>query len=99
MTTTHRTGLVPGAKRVLRDRVGLWPLLEARNRVLLGRHLPAWRRFENAEVRRLQAEIGELGPVLVTVVTPTYRRPEQLVASVESALAQTVTDLRVVVVD
>ena len=87
------------AKRGLRDTFGLWPLFEARNRALLGHRLPALRRFEDREVSRLSKQVGPLDETLVSTVMPTYKRPELLVKAIESALAQTVTDQRVIVVD
>lgn len=93
------SGTARRARRALRASFGLWPLHEARNRAVLGHRVPALRRFEDAEVRRLTAVAG--GPVSADVVTvmPTYRRADLLVQAVRSALAQTVADHRVVVVD
>jgi PST family polysaccharide transporter len=85
-------------KRVLRRRFGWLPLYELRNRVLLAHTVPKVWRFENAEVSRLRTLIPPT-PALVTTVIPTYRRPEQLCAAVQSALDQTVRDHRVIVVD
>lgn len=99
MTTTQRGRLSAAVRRRLRARFGLWPLHEARNRLVLGPRLPALRRFEEAEVARLRAEIGQREPTLVATVMPTYRRPDLLPAAVESALAQTVGDNLVIVVD
>lgn len=86
-------------KKALRSRYGLWPMLEMRNKLTMGARVPALRRFESAEVTRLATQIGPLAPSLVAVVLPTYRRPELLREAVASALAQTVTDLRLIVVD
>lgn len=47
---------------------------------------------------RLRTSVGP-APATVATVIPTYRRPELLRAAVESALAQTVTDHLVIVVD
>ncbi len=90
--------MLSGIKRQLRARVGLWPLLELRNRALLGPRVPGLRRFESSEVRRLRAVVG-LPSALVVTVIPTFRRPHQLYSAVRSALAQTVTDHVVIVVD
>lgn len=95
---TGLTGLTK-AKKALRSTFGLWPMYEVRNRLTLGARVPALRRFETAEAARLAAHIGPLDPTLVAVVMPTYRRPELLREAVASALAQTVTDLRLIVVD
>ncbi|MGI8693478.1 MAG: glycosyltransferase family 2 protein [Geodermatophilaceae bacterium] len=90
--------MLTSVKRQLRARVGLWPLLELRNRAVLGRRVPGLRRFETAEVRRLRADVGVPTALVVTVI-PTFRRPQQLRCAVRSALAQTIQDHRVIVVD
>lgn len=87
------------ARSRLRARYGLWPLLELRNRVLHGPATAWWWIVETREVARLRRELGPLPQALVTTVVPTFRRPELLVSAVSSALAQTVTDHLVVVVD
>jgi glycosyltransferase involved in cell wall biosynthesis len=68
------------------------------NKVMIGRSAVALRRFEDAEVGRLARQLT-LPPVRVAVVTATYRRPELLLSAVRSALAQTVRDIVVIVVD
>ena len=92
----ERAGVSAGVRRVLRDRFGIWPMHEVKTKVLLGRHVRALRRFEDAEVARLRRP---LPMPLVTTVIPTYKRPRLLVPAVESALAQTIADQLVVVVD
>jgi hypothetical protein len=92
-----------GLRRRIKDelnlRIGWHVLFEARNKIRLGpRALLVNRRLENAEVRRLRAATAR-PPALVATVIPTHRRPEQLRAAVASALAQTVTDQIVIVVD
>lgn len=89
-------------KKALRARIGWLPPYEWRNKVLLGHTVPAVQRFESAQVRRLRPLLPpapEGRPPLVTTIIPTYRRPEQLRAAVESALEQTVREHRVLVVD
>jgi glycosyltransferase involved in cell wall biosynthesis len=86
-------------KRAVRRRFGRLPVFELRNRVLFAHTVPAVWRFETAEVRRLRASLPPREPSLVTTVIPTYRRPVELVAAVRSALAQTVRDNTVIVVD
>lgn len=93
---TQRPGPSATIRRALRAQFGLWPMHEVKSKLVLGRHTPALRRFEDAEVARLRRP---LPPALVTTVMPTYKRPRLLVAAVESALAQTITDQRVIVVD
>lgn len=92
-----------GLRRRIKDelnlRIGWHVLFEARNKVKLGpRALLVNRRLENAEVRRLRPSVSR-PPALVATVIPTHRRPEQLRAAVASALAQTVADQIVIVVD
>lgn len=84
------------AKRLLGHR--RYPVRELRNRVMLGRSVPALRRFEDAEVERLGAQMM-LPHARVAVVTATYRRPDLLLSAVRSALSQTVREITVLVVD
>ncbi|MGK4579965.1 glycosyltransferase family 2 protein [Kitasatospora sp. HPMI-4] len=87
------------AKRVLRTTFGFLRLMEARNKAVLGWTAVGLRRREDAEVRRLAAELGRRPSALVATVIPTYRRPEGLRRAVESALAQTLREQVVIVVD
>lgn len=59
----------------------------------------AMRRFEDAEVSRLAAGLSQLPAARVATVIATYRRPEMLCRAVLSALAQSVRDQVVIVVD
>jgi glycosyltransferase involved in cell wall biosynthesis len=87
------------AKRKLRRTFGWCRLSELRNKVLLAHTAIANRRFEGAEVARLAALLPLVPEAKVAVITATYSRPDLLVRSVTSALAQTLDDLVVVVVD
>lgn len=85
-------------RRALRSRFGLWPVHEARNKVLRSPGaLRAWA-VERREIARLRAELGPRTARVVTVV-PTFQRPELLAKAVRSALDQDVPDHLVVVVD
>jgi glycosyltransferase involved in cell wall biosynthesis len=86
-------------RKLLRRHFGWLPLYELRNQVRYGYTVPRVWLFESAEVRRLRPSLPKGPPPLVTVVIPTYRRPESLPAAVRSVLAQTIADLRVIVVD
>jgi glycosyltransferase involved in cell wall biosynthesis len=86
-------------RKLLRRHFGWLPLYELRNKVRYGHTVPRVWLFESAEVRRLRATLPKGAAPLVTVVIPTYRRPETLPAAVRSVLAQTIGDLRVIVVD
>ena len=74
-------------------------IFEARNKLLLGHRVLMTRRFENAEVARLAGELERLPQAKVATVVATYRRPELLCRAVQSALAQTVRDHVVIVID
>lgn len=93
----RRTARAPWelAKRLF----GWMVLFELRNKVLLAPTAVALRRFENAEVRRLTQSGPRPPDAMVATVIATHRRPEALLRAVGSALAQTVTDQIVIVVD
>jgi hypothetical protein len=91
--------LIRGVKARLRRTFGLWPMMELRNRIVMGRRGAAFTRFEDAEVARLSAELGATPTARIACIIPTYRRPEGVVASVKSILAQERQDFVVVVVD
>jgi hypothetical protein len=74
-------------------------VLETRNKVKYGHTAVTMRRIEDAEVARLADGMEPLPFAKVSTVIPTYRRPEQLLIAVRSALAQTVNDHVVIVVD
>jgi hypothetical protein len=97
--TSARPALAALVRKSLRSTFGLWPMHEARNKIVLGPKTPALRRFEDAEVARHRAALSGHGRTLVATVIPTYRRHDLLPSAIESALAQTVTDHLVVVVD
>ena len=85
-------------KRLLRP----WRCLvyEGRNTVLGIGAIRRNRVFEDSEVERLRPSLtrGRSTP-RVLVVIPTYRRPDGARRAVESALAQTFSDIAVIVVD
>ncbi|MEU8032111.1 glycosyltransferase family 2 protein [Streptomyces sp. NPDC049099] len=84
---------------LLKRAFGWLVLFELRNKVLLFPSAVRLRRFETAEARRLAAAAAPLPCALVATVIATHRRPDELRAAVRSALAQTVRDQVVVVVD
>ncbi|MFD8388633.1 glycosyltransferase family 2 protein [Streptomyces sp. NPDC059680] len=84
---------------LLKRTFGWLVLFELRNKVLLLPSALRLRRLETAEVRRLAAAAAPLPAALVATVIATHRRPDELRAAVRSALAQTVRDQVVVVVD
>ncbi|MFC4031158.1 glycosyltransferase family 2 protein [Streptomyces polygonati] len=84
---------------LLKGAFGWLVLFEAKNKLLLAPTALRLRRREDAEVRRLAATLAQPPTALVATVIATHRRPEALRAAVASALAQTVTDQVVVVVD
>lgn len=86
-------------RRAVRQRFGLWPILEFRNRVVMAPALPRLSRFENKEVARLAAQLGEIPTANIACVIPTYKRPEGVVASINSILAQERQDFVIMVID
>ncbi|MFJ9722396.1 glycosyltransferase family 2 protein [Streptomyces sp. NPDC101209] len=94
---TRRLARVPWT--LLKALFGWLVLFEARNKVLLAPSALRLRRVEDAEVRRLSAELPTPPSALVATVIATHRRPEALRAAVRSALGQTVRDQVVIVVD
>lgn len=85
-------------KDLLNVTIGWHVLFEARNRIRLGPSAVSLRRFEDREVRRLAAS-APLPKAAVATVIATYRRPERVTRAVRSALAQSVRDHVVIVVD
>ena len=85
------------ARARLRRSFGIWPLREAHHKVLRWPSAVRAARAERREVRRLGQVV--VPPALVATVVPTCARPELLARAVRSALAQTVEDHVVVVVD
>jgi glycosyltransferase involved in cell wall biosynthesis len=83
----------------LKRSFGWLVLFEWRNKLLLAPGSLPLRRFENAEVRRLGAALGRPPQALVATVIATHRRPERLREAVDSALAQSLADQVVMVVD
>jgi hypothetical protein len=72
---------------------------EVRNKLLLWPSALATRRIENAEINRLTAQIPQRTAAKVATIIPSYGRPALLQCAVQSALAQTVDDQIVLVVD
>ncbi|CAL9351465.1 hypothetical protein SUDANB120_00472 [Streptomyces sp. enrichment culture] len=83
----------------LKRAFGWLVLFEVRNKLLLAPSALRLRRLEDAETARLAALLGRPPAALVATVIATHRRPDALRAAVRSALAQTVRDHVVVVVD
>ncbi|MFF7969731.1 glycosyltransferase [Streptomyces sp. NPDC007905] len=84
---------------LLKRTFGWLVLFELRNKILLGPSALRLRRLETAETRRHAAAAASMPAALVATVIATHRRPDELRAAVRSALAQTVRDQVVVVVD
>ncbi|MEU6315072.1 glycosyltransferase family 2 protein [Streptomyces sp. NPDC047014] len=85
--------------QLLKRTFGWLVLFEARNKLLLAPSAVRLRRFEDTETARLAAVLGRPPAALVATVIATHRRPEALREAVRSALAQTVADQVVIVVD
>jgi glycosyltransferase involved in cell wall biosynthesis len=86
-------------KQGIRRYPGKLPAYRWRLALLRAPKLPALARFEKAEAERALQVWGRRPVASVATIIPTYRRPGPLVDAIESALAQTVTDQVVVVVD
>ncbi|GGT21256.1 MULTISPECIES: glycosyltransferase family 2 protein [Streptomyces] len=84
---------------LLKRAFGWLVLFEVRNKLLLAPSALRLRRLEDAETARLAALLGRPPAALVATVIATHSRPDALRAAVRSALAQTVRDHVVVVVD
>lgn len=87
------------AKQLIRRFPGKLPAYRYRLAVRRAPRVPALLAFEVREAARAVRAFGRRPSAAVAVVVPTYKRPQQLVAAVESVLAQTCGDLVVVVVD
>ncbi|MGY6019858.1 glycosyltransferase family 2 protein [Streptomyces spinosirectus] len=84
---------------LLKHAFGWLVLFELRNKVMLAPSAVRLRRFESTETSRLAAALASMPSALVATVIATHRRPEELESAVRSALAQTVHDQVVIVVD
>jgi hypothetical protein len=93
------SSITRAAKAALRRKFGVWPLMEARNRIVMARALPGLTKFEDAEVARWRAQLGTVPTANVACIIPTYRRPEGVIDSIRSILAQERQDFVIVVVD
>lgn len=87
------------ARRAIRRTIGVWPAMEMRNRLVMAPSIPRLNRFEDDEVARLTQELGGLPEARIACIVPTYRRPEGVVASIQSILAQRRQDFIIIVVD
>jgi glycosyltransferase involved in cell wall biosynthesis len=94
-----RPWLLPlvGVKKVIKPHQLV--LRELRNKVLLWPGAVKLRKFENAEVSRLYAELAAIPEAKVAIIITTYKRPDLLASAIHSALAQTIADITVLVVD
>ncbi len=96
--TTMKRRVELAVRAGLRARFGIWPLYELRNKALLWPGAVRAARVEGREARRL-GDTVDVPPALVATIVPTCGRPESLLRAVHSALAQTVEDHVVMVVD
>ncbi|MGZ3274896.1 MAG: glycosyltransferase family 2 protein [Caulobacteraceae bacterium] len=82
----------------IQRRVGLMRLAEWINCLRECYRLPATIWFERNETRRLRRQ-GATARARVACIVPTYHRPKQLRAALESILSQSEKDIVVIVVD
>ena len=92
-------GMSAGARRSLRRHLGIWPIMEFRNKLVAAPILPFLARLERREVARLTRLHGAPPRARVACIIPTYQRPEGVVNAVRSILAQEFQDFVIVVVD
>jgi glycosyltransferase involved in cell wall biosynthesis len=88
-----------GFKRVVRRHVGRLPVWEWRLRILRAPETARLRWGEHSEVRNAKRALPALPSAEVATIIPTYKRGHELFEAIDSALAQTVRDQIVVVVD
>jgi glycosyltransferase involved in cell wall biosynthesis len=93
------TFIMQTARRWIRRTVGLWPAMELRNRIVMAGSLPGITRFEYEEVARLSRQLGTVPTAAIACIIPTYKRPEGVIAAVNSILAQERQDFVIMVVD
>ena len=79
--------------------VGLLPYFEIKLEATRWTAARRLRQVEDAEVAALRRRLGPLPWADVATIIPTYRRPGPLRTAIESAMAQTVQDQRIVVID
>ena len=94
-----RRAFPPVAKAIVRRFPGKLPAYRLRLALRRARRLPGLAVFETIEARRAARTWGGRPEASVAVVIPTHGRPTQLVEAVRSVLAQTHSDLVVLVVD
>lgn len=105
MSSTQNAAVVTSptsaARRLAKRMFGRrrWVVRERKNKLLRGWTALAMKRVEDAEVARLTRELGPLPYANVATIITTYRRPVELPRAVRSALAQTVHDHVILVVD
>lgn len=92
-------GMSAAARRSLRRHLGIWPIMEFRNKLVAAPKLPGLARLEKREVARLTPPHGVLPRGRVACIIPTYRRPEGVVNAIRSILKQEFQDFVIVVVD
>jgi glycosyltransferase involved in cell wall biosynthesis len=92
-------GASAAARRLLRRQLGIWPMMEFRNKLVAAPKLPGLARLEKREVARLTPSHGALPKGRVACIIPTFRRPEGVVNAIRSILDQEFQDFVIVVVD
>jgi hypothetical protein len=93
------TAVVDATKDLIRRYPGKLPVYRWRLALKRSPRLPSLARLESREAAAALAGWGRRPVASVAIIIPTFRRPVQVVAAIESALAQTMDDLVVVVID
>lgn len=87
-------------RKALREEVGWVRMMEWGNMLRKSPSVPFMRRREDEEVARARELFGDAAPSAeVACVVPTYKRPQQLLAALDSILSQTYKDFVAIVVD
>ncbi len=87
------------ARTIARSTIGTFPLFDLRLKVKGAPAAIKARRLEKREASRIVDALGAAPEAMVVTVIPTYKRPALLLDAVHSALAQTIEDHVVMVVD
>ena len=91
--------LVGKIKAYIRRAIGVWPAMELWNKFVMAPALPRLIWFENREVARSRSQLGIIPTAQIACIVPTFKRPEGVVAAVNSILMQERQDFVIIVVD
>ena len=84
---------------LVRATIGTFPFFDLGLKIRGLPRLASVRRFEHREAKTIIDALGAAPSAEIVTVIPTYKRPRQLLEAIDSALAQTVDDHIVMVID